>query len=35
MDKSRVALVRCSSYDEQELFGAVKTGVELLGGVDR
>jgi uncharacterized protein (DUF362 family)/Pyruvate/2-oxoacid:ferredoxin oxidoreductase delta subunit len=35
MDKSRVALVRCSSYDENELFEAIKTGVDLLGGVDR
>ncbi|MBN1835893.1 MAG: DUF362 domain-containing protein [Spirochaetales bacterium] len=35
MDKSRVALVRCSSYDEQELFEAVKAGVDLLGGVER
>jgi uncharacterized protein (DUF362 family)/Pyruvate/2-oxoacid:ferredoxin oxidoreductase delta subunit len=35
MNKSRVAMVRCSSYDEQELFEAVKTGVDLLGGVDR
>ncbi len=32
MAKSKVALVRCSSYDEQEVFTAVKSGIELLGG---
>jgi len=35
MNKSRVALVRCSSYDEHELFAAIKAGVDLLGGVER
>ena len=35
MEKSRVALVRCSSYDEKELFEALKSGIDLLGGVER
>jgi uncharacterized protein (DUF362 family)/Pyruvate/2-oxoacid:ferredoxin oxidoreductase delta subunit len=33
MDTSKVVLIRCSSYDEQEVFAAVRQGVELLGGV--
>src|SRR5512133_344414 len=30
---SRVALVRCSSYDEQTVSAAVQKGMELLGGM--
>jgi uncharacterized protein (DUF362 family)/Pyruvate/2-oxoacid:ferredoxin oxidoreductase delta subunit len=33
MQKSKVALVRCSSYDEDEVFAALRRGVNLLGGV--
>jgi uncharacterized protein (DUF362 family)/Pyruvate/2-oxoacid:ferredoxin oxidoreductase delta subunit len=33
--KSRVALVRCSSYDEQTVAAAVQKGMELLGGMDQ
>jgi len=32
MTKSRVALVRCESYDEAEVGAAVKRGLDLLGG---
>lgn len=32
---SRVALVRCASYDEQLVYEAVGRGLELLGGVER
>ena len=32
MDKSKVALVRCNSYDEDEVYTAIETGVNLLGG---
>lgn len=32
--KSKVALVRCSSYDEAVVAEAVKRGVALLGGMD-
>jgi uncharacterized protein (DUF362 family)/Pyruvate/2-oxoacid:ferredoxin oxidoreductase delta subunit len=35
MNKSTVALVRCSSYDREEVFRAVREGVELLGGARR
>jgi uncharacterized protein (DUF362 family)/Pyruvate/2-oxoacid:ferredoxin oxidoreductase delta subunit len=35
MENSRVALVRCTSYDEQEVLAAVRQGVGLLGGVRR
>jgi uncharacterized protein (DUF362 family)/Pyruvate/2-oxoacid:ferredoxin oxidoreductase delta subunit len=31
--KSRVALVRCTSYDEQAVAAAVHKGLELLGGM--
>ena len=33
MQKSKVAVVQCSSYDEEEVFGAFRQGVDLLGGV--
>ena len=33
MDKSTVALVPVSSYDQAEVDAAVRTGVELLGGI--
>ncbi len=35
MEKAQVALVRCGSYDEQEVYEAVRQGVRLLGGVGR
>lgn len=35
MDKSRVALVRCDTYDRDEVFSALRRGVDLLGGVRR
>jgi len=35
MDKSTVALVRCESYDRDAVCAAVRTGVDLLGGVRR
>jgi uncharacterized protein (DUF362 family)/ferredoxin len=33
MNKSKVALVRCSSYDDSEVHNAVRRGLELLGGM--
>jgi uncharacterized protein (DUF362 family)/ferredoxin len=35
MNKSTVALVRCNSYDREEVFSAVRRGVDLLGGARR
>jgi len=35
LPKSRVALVRCSDYDEKRVYEAVKQGVALLGGAGR
>jgi uncharacterized protein (DUF362 family)/Pyruvate/2-oxoacid:ferredoxin oxidoreductase delta subunit len=35
MEKSRVALVRCDSYDEASVFAAVQRGIDLLGGMAR
>jgi len=32
MNKSKVAIIRCDSYDDDEVFSAVKKGVGLLGG---
>jgi uncharacterized protein (DUF362 family)/NAD-dependent dihydropyrimidine dehydrogenase PreA subunit len=33
MNKSKVALARCTSYDESEVMAAVKRGTDLLGGM--
>lgn len=33
MTKSRVAVIGCDSYDEEEVYGAVRSGIELLGGI--
>lgn len=33
MDKSKVALIRCESYDEDEVCKAVEEGINLLGGI--
>ena len=33
MTKSKVAVIRCQSYDEAPVFEAVKNGVDLLGGI--
>ena len=33
MDKSTVALIPAGSYDQAEVDAAVRTGVELLGGI--
>jgi len=35
MEKAQVVLVRCGSYDEQEVYEAVRQGARLLGGVSR
>lgn len=34
MQKSRVALVACPSYDENLVYDAIKRGIELIGGVE-
>jgi len=33
MPKSKVALVKCTTYDKNEVLNAVRTGLDLLGGV--
>ena len=35
MIKKRVAIVRCESYDEDEVYKALKKGIDLLGGVNK
>ncbi len=32
---ARVVLLRCNSYDREEVYTVVKRGMELLGGIDR
>ncbi len=34
MNTAKVALIRCSTYDEAEVLGAVRSGINLLGGID-
>lgn len=34
MIKTKVAIIRCKSYDEKLVYNAVKKGIELIGGVD-
>jgi len=33
MNRSKVAIVRCESYDEETVYAAVKKGVDLIGGL--
>ncbi len=33
MTKSKVAVIKCQTYDEAEVYEAIKKGVDLLGGV--
>ena len=33
MNKSKVAIVRCDTYDEEQVYEAVKVGVDLIGGI--
>ena len=35
MSSAEVALLRCSSYDKDEVLNAMRTGIELLGGIER
>ena len=34
MSTSKVALIRCSTYDEAEVLAAVHSGIDVLGGID-
>ena len=34
MTKSKVAVIRCRSYEEASVYEAVKKGVDLLGGIN-
>ena len=33
MNKSKVAVIRCDTYDEEQVYEAVKVGVDLIGGI--
>ncbi len=33
MRKSKVAVIRCDTYDDDRVFKAIQTGVDLLGGI--
>lgn len=35
MIRSRVALIRCETYDPEVVHAAIRRGIELLGGLDR
>ena len=35
VSKSRVALVRCDTYDDNQVYEAIRSGLDLLGGVSR
>ena len=35
MNRSIVALIKCSSYAEDEVHSAVKRGIDLLGGISQ
>jgi len=34
MAKTKVAIIKCESYDEKLVYNAVKKGIELIGGID-
>ncbi|MDD4876863.1 MAG: DUF362 domain-containing protein, partial [Dehalococcoidales bacterium] len=33
ISKSKVALVRCDTYDDEKVYEAIKAGVNMLGGI--
>lgn len=33
MNKTRVAAIRCDTYDNEQVLKAIKTGIDLLGGI--
>ncbi|MCJ7808243.1 MAG: DUF362 domain-containing protein [Dehalococcoidia bacterium] len=33
MNKSKVAIIRCDTYDEDQVYEAIKAGVDLIGGI--
>ena len=33
MDRSRVAVIRCTTYDEDQVYPAIRRGLDLLGGI--
>jgi len=33
-DRVKVAIIRCETYDEKEVYNAVKKGIDLIGGID-
>lgn len=33
MDRSKVALVKCDTYDDDQVLGAVEAGIDLIGGI--
>jgi uncharacterized protein (DUF362 family)/Pyruvate/2-oxoacid:ferredoxin oxidoreductase delta subunit len=35
MNKSRVALVRCDTYDGEKVYEAIRSGLDLLGGISQ
>ena len=33
MNKSKVAVIRCDTYDDNQVFKAIRRGIDLLGGI--
>lgn len=33
--KSRVAIIKCGDYDKEKVYESIKTGIEILGGLQR
>ncbi|MFC2026804.1 hypothetical protein ACFLUX_02395 [Chloroflexota bacterium] len=33
MHKTKVALIRCDTYDDDQVLKAIQTGIDLLGGI--
>ena len=34
MSTSKVAVIRCPTYEQAEVLAAVRSGIDLLGGID-
>ena len=35
MKKTKVAVIRCETYDDQQVLKSLKKGIDLLGGVSQ
>jgi len=35
MKKTKVAVIRCESYDDNQVLASLKRGIDLLGGISQ